>query len=136
MYKDVVRPTEFALRRDASLKFKIWSLVMVLLMELAYWEVLLFLLMLFGLISVHLFTGRINTKGLLKGTKGDGTQYFSPERVQLLLFTIGASFQYLAALLHEPTRFPIVPEGWLLILGGSHVVYLGGKFGASLLGKS
>ena len=58
---------------------------MVLLMELAYWEVLLFLLMLFGLISVHLFTGRINTKGLLKGTKGDGTQYFSPERVQLLL---------------------------------------------------
>ena len=109
---------------------------MILLMELTYWEVLIFLLALLGLISVHLLTGRINTKGLLIGRKGDGTQYFSPERVQLLLFTVGASFQYLAAVLHEPTRFPIVPESWLLILGGSHVVYLGGKFGASLLGKS
>jgi hypothetical protein len=108
---------------------------MPLLMELTYWEVLLVLLTLFGLISAHLLTGQINTKGLLVGTKGDGRQYFSPERVQLLLFTAGAAFQYLVAVLHEPTRFPVVPDSWLLILSGSHVVYLGGKVGALFFGR-
>jgi len=103
--------------------------------KIAYCEVLLFLLALAAFVVAQVFTGGINTRGLLSGTRGDGSRYFSPERVQLLLFTIGVAFQYTLAVLHEPTKFPAVSTGWLLVFGGSHAVYLGGKLGASLVGK-
>jgi hypothetical protein len=106
------------------------------LTELAYWEVLAFLMVFFGLVCVQLLTGQINTRGLFTGQKGDGSQYFSPERVQLLLFTLGAAFQFLSSVLQEPTKFPIVSDTWILVLGGSHLMYLGGKLGAFFLGKS
>jgi len=106
------------------------------LTQLVYWEVLAFLGMLFALVSVQLLAGQINTSGLFLGRKGDGTQYFSPERVQLFLFTLGVAFQFLSNVLRAPTKFPVVSDSSILILGGSHLLYLGGKFGASFLGKS
>jgi len=104
--------------------------------QLAYWEVLAFLGMFFALVSVQLLAGQINTSGLFVGRKGDGTQYFSPERVQLFLFTLGVAFQFLSSVLRDPTKFPVVSDSWILVLGGSHLLYLGGKFGASFVGKS
>ena len=108
---------------------------MVTLINLVYWETLLLLLGLLFLILSSLLTGGINTRGLFQGTKGDGTKYFSPERVQLLLFTLGAAFQYVSAVLRDPTVFPVVDSTWIALLGGSHAVYLGGKFGALFAGK-
>lgn len=88
------------------------------------------------MVCVQLLTGQINTRGLFLGRKGDGTQYFSAERVQLLLFTLGAAFQFLSEVLRDPVKFPAVSGSWLLLLGGSHLVFLGGKLRASFLGKS
>jgi hypothetical protein len=108
---------------------------MAFLVTLIYLEILLLFFGFFGLIAIRILMGQISTQGLLYGAKGDGTKYLSPERVQLLLFTIGAAFQYIAKVLQNPTAFPAVQESWIAILAGSHVVYLGGKFGASLLGR-
>ena len=109
---------------------------MVFLTKLVCVEVLVFLGALFVLVASSLLSGWINTRGLLLGKKGDGTTYFSPERVQLLLVTLGTAFQYLLNVRHDPTHFPPVDSSWLAIFGGSHLVYLAGKFGASLLGRS
>lgn len=109
---------------------------MSFLANLIYWEVLLFELALMAIVFSSLLTGRINTRGLLRGTKGDGTTYFSPERVQLLLVTLGSAFQYVLRVSKDPTRFPVVDSSWLALFGGSHLVYLAGKLGASLLGKT
>jgi len=101
------------------------------MVTLIQWEALLFLLSLAAVVAMGLFNGQINTKGLLYGRKGNGTSYFSAERVQLLLFTLGAAFQYVSQVAQHPTSLPTIPEAWIALLGGSHLVYLGGKFGAS-----
>lgn len=109
---------------------------MRLLTELACWEVLAFLTVLFAVVCVQLLNGQINTRGLFTGRRGDGTQYYSPERVQLLLFTLGAAFQFLTSVLRDPTRFPMVSDSWILVLGGSHLLYLGRKFSSVFAGRS
>jgi len=109
---------------------------MTLLTKLVCAEVLVFLGALFLLVVSSLLSGRINMRGLLHGNKGDGTTYFSPERVQLLLVTLGTAFQYLLNVQKDPSHFPPVDSSWLAIFGGSHFIYLTGKFGASLLGRS
>jgi hypothetical protein len=105
------------------------------LIQLTCCEVLLLLTGFFALVVLQLLTGEISTKGLLYGTKGDGSQYLSPERVQLLLFTLALAFQYLAQVLSHPESFPVLPESWIVVMGGSHLVYLGGKLGALLIGR-
>lgn len=109
---------------------------MALLMKLICAEVFLFVGALFLIVVSSLVSGRINLSGLLLGKKGDGTTYVSPERVQLLLITLGTAFQYLLSVQKNPSHFPSVDANWLAIFGGSHLVYLGGKFGASLVGRS
>ena len=104
--------------------------------QLARWEVLAFLGALFAVVVTQLLNGQINTRGLFLGRKGNGTQYFSAERVQLLVFTLGAAFQFLSEIFRDPTKFPVVSGSWIVLLGGSHLVFLGGKLGASYLGKS
>ena len=106
---------------------------MSFLMNLIYWETLLILFALLATVVGQLFSGGINTQGLLLGRTGNGNTYFSPERVQLLLITLAAAFQYVIAVLHKPTTFPEVSGTWLALLGSSHAVYLGGKFGAAFL---
>ena len=120
---------------------------MPLVGQIIAWEIQLFLLILFGIVAVQLLTGRINTKNLLYGRKNDtgdlivgpdgkthgrkkdDTLYFSPDRVQLLLFTLGAAFYYLTQVLNNPNpgTFPPLPDSWPAVVGGSNALYLGGK---------
>jgi hypothetical protein len=75
-------------------------------------------------------TGDINTSGLLSGRKGNDDLYFSPERVQLLLFC-SAAFEFLTDFLRPPAQFPQVSGTLLALFGSSHLLYLGGKVGAA-----
>lgn len=94
------------------------------IVQLVIWEVEGLLLALFGVVVLRLLTGDINARGLLMKKEGDRS--FSPERVQLLLATFAAASQYLAQVLKDhPTHLPDVPNNWLLLLGGSHALYLG-----------
>jgi hypothetical protein len=115
--------------------------------NLISWEIQIFLLALFGIVVMQLLTGQISTKnllygrkndtgepivgsdGLIKGRKKDDSLYFSPERVQLLLFTLGAAFYYLTQVLNNPNpgTFPPLPESWPAVVGGSNAIYLAGK---------
>ena len=115
--------------------------------NLISWEIQIFLLALFGIVVMQLLTGQISTKNLLcgrkndtgepivgtdglpKGRKKDDSIYFSPERVQLLLFTLGAAFYYLTQVLNNPNpgTFPPLPQSWPAVIGGSNAIYLGGK---------
>jgi|HubBroStandDraft_2_1064218.scaffolds.fasta_scaffold73376_2 hypothetical protein len=108
---------------------------MTFLRTLVYWETWFFLFVIFGTVAGLVLDGRIRLDGLLYGTKRDGTKYFSPERVQLLLSTLAFGFWLLSAVLRDPTKFPVISDGWLATLGGSHVLYVAGKFSAVFLGK-
>jgi hypothetical protein len=92
-------------------------------------EVIVFLGGLAAIIAYRLLTGRINTQYLLYGTQKDGTIYFSPERVQLLLFTLGTAMFYVAEVLKDRNsgELPDISTQTLALLGGSHAIYLGGK---------
>lgn len=92
-------------------------------------EALVFLGGLAAIIAYRLLTGQINTNYLLWGTKKDGSKYFSPERVQLLLFTLGTAMFYLSNVLQNRGSgvLPDVSTQTLAMLGGSHAIYLGGK---------
>ncbi len=103
------------------------------LVALMKWEVIVFLGALAGVVAVQMLTGQINTSGLLyghiSGRRRGEDEYFSPERVQLLVLTLGAAFYYLSEVLNNPNTgtFPPLPESWVALLGGSHLVFLGGK---------
>jgi len=92
-------------------------------------EVYIFLGALAAIIAHRLITGEINTNYLLWGTQKGGTKYFSPERVQLLLFTLGTAMFYLSNVLEHRSSgvLPDVSNQTLAMLGGSHAIYLGGK---------
>jgi hypothetical protein len=92
-------------------------------------EVSLFLGALVAIIGYRVLTGQINTKYLLYGTKKGGAKYLSPERVQLLLFTLGTAMFYLNDVIqHRGTGvLPDVSKETLALLGGSHAIYLSGK---------
>jgi hypothetical protein len=91
--------------------------------------VLVFVGGLAAIIAYRLLTGQINTSYLLYGTKKDGTKYFSPERVQLLIFTLGTAMFYLNSALQNRGSgvLPDVSTETLALLAGSHALYLGGK---------
>jgi len=97
------------------------------------WEIEIFILALGATIAIKLLNGEINTDGLLYGRiaarKKGQDEYFSPERVQLLVFTVWAAFYYLTLVLSNPNpgTFPEVPQTWPAVLGGSNAIYLGGK---------
>lgn len=100
---------------------------LVRLMEL---EVLLFLAALAAIVILQILTGHINTKGLFRtGDSGGKGEQFSSGRLQLMVFTLGAAFYYLSQVLTNPTpgSFPPIPETWPVLLGGSNLLYLGGK---------
>jgi hypothetical protein len=84
---------------------------------------------LFGIVAIQLLTGRLRTRYLLHGVRSDGSRYFSPERVQLLVFTLAAAFNCISDVLNNPHAgtLPKISEGWVALLGGSQAIYLGGK---------
>jgi len=111
------------------------------LIQLVRWEIWIFLLGLAAIIVLQLLTGKINTQYLLYGTitgkKENDGRYFSPERVQLLVFTIGGAFYYVSQVMAsaQSGKFPEIPESLVLAMGGSNVIYLGGKAYTRWLGN-
>ena len=108
------------------------------------WMVGLFLLILLVLVLYRLLTGKINTQYLFYGQKFDGTRYLSPERVQLMIFTLWVGLSYLldtyeTQVVHLPPGtkpvLPDVPTKTLALLGASHVIYLAGKVYSMLIAK-
>lgn len=95
-------------------------------------EIFIFLICAAAIVGWKLLTGEINTRGLFDTKSGRGN---SPARVQMLLATLAGAGWYLGLVLNnpDPTRLPDVPNALLLLLGGSHLTYLGAK-GADQLG--
>jgi hypothetical protein len=75
--------------------------------------------------------------GKITGRPKGKDQYFSPERVQLLVFTLGAGLYYLTLVLNNPNpgTFPPLPQSWPAVLGGSNAIYLGGRVYARWFGN-
>ncbi len=105
------------------------------ILTLAEWVVFLFLFLLGASVFVRLLTGSINTERLFWGIRSDGSRFFSPGRVQLFVFTIGAAIYYANSVTANWRSgvLPDVPRETLAILAGSHGVYLGGKAIAMLM---
>ena len=99
---------------------------MATLMTFARYELGSLLAILTAVVAFQILTGRINTRGLLSEKTKDGVVGVSPARVQLLLFTVAFAFYLLSAIINSG-QFPTIDTKWLLILGGSHSIYLGGK---------
>jgi len=88
-----------------------------------------------SIVAYRLLTGEIDMRGLLfektVGKAGAVVGTYSPARLQLLMLTVAAAAHYFSLVvmnLHAgQAQFPDLPQKWLLILGGSHSIYLGGK---------
>lgn len=77
------------------------------------------------IVLYKLLTGRINLAGLL----GTGDNAITAHRVQMLLITFYVALDYVRRVAAAPhlATLPDVPQNMLLLLGGSHTLYLGGK---------
>ncbi|MDE0852997.1 MAG: hypothetical protein OSA97_01060 [Nevskia sp.] len=102
---------------------------MELLRRAAALELITFVGGLAALTAWQLLSGQINTRWLLYGRTGTGTQYLSPERIQLLAITVGTLGTYLLDVLNNPHRgaLPDVPQSLLATFGASNLAYLAGK---------
>lgn len=109
-----------------------------LLVKIIGWEILIFLVALAATIVFQLMTGQINTDGLLRTKLGDARGKLSPERVQLLVATLGAAMYYVLQVSTNPNSgtLPDVPQTWPAMLGGSNLLYLGGKAYSRFFGNS
>ena len=108
------------------------------------YEILLFLGALAFIVVYQMLTGGINMRRLLfaKGCAaadpstqrrtdplpGQRTSGLSPSRIQLLVITIGVAIYLLAEVVRDPSQFPEIPTGLLLLMAGSEAIYLARKF--------
>ncbi len=92
---------------------------------LLQWEFTLLLGGLAAIVFYQILTGGINTQGLLWEKDGKGN--YSAGRVQLLFFTLIFALMYIGKVMQHPTRFPDIPQDFLVILGASNTAYLGQK---------
>ncbi|HEY2961854.1 MAG TPA: hypothetical protein VGJ37_05525 [Pyrinomonadaceae bacterium] len=99
---------------------------MTLLANFARYEIGILLAVFAGVIAYQLLTGGIKTRGLLCEKTKAGLGGVSAARVQLLLFTLAMAFYVLSQVI-ELRKFPEIETKWLLMLGGSHSVFLGAK---------
>ena len=96
------------------------------------YEVLLFLAALALVVVYQLLIGKINVRRLLfaKGRAAAGpstgrrTGGRTPSRIQLLVVSIGVAVYLLTGTARDPSRFPEIPIGLLLLLAGSGTFYL------------
>jgi len=101
---------------------------MVALMKLAIREAYAILFALAAIVAWRLCTGKISTRGLIEGRTRGGGSYLSASRVQLLLATLAMAVQYVNQARLNPHALPDIPQNWLMLLGASHILYLGNKF--------
>jgi hypothetical protein len=98
------------------------------IVHIATWEAQALVTALFVIVILRLLTGDLRTGGLIEGTTARGSRFVSAGRVQLLIATLVVAVQYASQVWQSPQRLPDIPQTWLLLLGGSHVLYLGSKF--------
>ena len=99
---------------------------MTTLITVARYEVGVVICAITAIVIYQLLTGSINTRGLLSEKTPAGLGPISPARVQLFLFTLAFAI-YLLSQIAISHQFPEIETKWLLLLGGSHSIYLGGK---------
>ncbi len=108
---------------------------MTSLVTVIRFEILLFLGALALIVFYQLLTGRISMRRLLfaKGRESAGpstrrrTSGLSPSRIQLLVISIGVAIYLLAEVMRDPSKFPEIPVGLLLLMAGSEAIYLARK---------
>lgn len=100
--------------------------------RILYYETLFFLTALAGLVFYRILTGQINIAGLLRDKINE--RAISPGRLQLLLGTLAVAIYFISQV-SQNHRLPDLPSGYLIALGASHALYLGGKTFALLSGK-
>ncbi len=104
-------------------------------------EILIFLGALAFIVFYQLLTGKINMRRLLfakgRATASPSTQRrtsgLSPSRIQLLVVSIGVAIYLLAEVVRDPSQFPEIPFGLLLLMAGSETIYLARKVNNLLL---
>ena len=96
---------------------------------------LTFLLLLALIILYQMLTGKIHTYGILRD-KHDGN--FSVGRLQAFIATFIVAGSYLLNIQFDShtNSLPPVPEGLLIIMGGSYSLYLIGKLRSVIHNKS
>jgi len=110
------------------------------LATLAYWETVVFLGGLAGILLWRIASGQISLANLLEGDvrKADGTGFTteaSPGRVQALILTLYVALYYILQVINNPKQFPVLPPELITALGASHGAYLIGKAKSMLLGS-
>jgi hypothetical protein len=99
---------------------------MTLLFNFARYEAGIIVAALAGVIVFQFLTGRIKMSGLLCEKTQAGLGGVSAARVQLLLATFAMAFYILSQVMEKRT-FPEIPTKYILMLGGSHSIFLGAK---------
>ena len=77
------------------------------------------------LVAYGLLTSRINVQGLLLDKSGTGR--LRPERLQLLVATLGFAAKYINDLSTTTSSLPHIEPAYLYLLGGSHGIYVARK---------
>jgi len=93
-----------------------------LLQSAAKWE-LVVLVTSIGLVSLW----RLLKDGSFAGLLRAENRTLSPGRIQMLMVTVLIALQYLLSTIHDPTHLPDISPNLVAVLGGSQLVYLGGK---------
>jgi hypothetical protein len=106
-----------------------------LLVTLTRLTVIGFLAALAFSVFAKILNGDINTRYLFCQRQPDGTREYSPGRVQLLIFTVLVAGKYIydAAKTAGSGQLPDIPNETLILLSGSHAIYLGGKAYTTML---
>ncbi|MBL8178646.1 MAG: hypothetical protein JNK48_28490 [Bryobacterales bacterium] len=94
------------------------------LIELTAKGAALLLGLLAAAVLYRLLTGGIRTKGLLLDSEG---RSHSPARLQMLVLSIGGAMHYLSLVAQNPAKLPDPPQELLLLVGGSHALFMGSK---------
>jgi len=105
---------------------------------LAYWEGLVLIVGLGGVVLGKLVAGELPLDDLLEGDvrEDDGTltSQSSAGRAQCFLVTIGVAGYYVLEVIQNPHQFPQIPSTVVGLLAASHAGYLGSKAHAMLPG--
>jgi hypothetical protein len=105
---------------------------MRLLVTFARYEFGVLLAAFAGVLVYKFLAGGVTMRGLLCEKTPTGLGGISAARMQLFLFTLAMAFYILAQVI-QTLKFPEIETKYLVMLGGSHSVFLGAKGVLSLL---